>query len=252
MLKINIIKNIFICSIFFFITSCSNVSQKHTSAWDPIEPVNRAVFSFNMFFDTYALEPSTKVYRYIMPDFIENALARHFNWLKKPGGALNSSLQGKFEEAFNLVINFSINSLALGFINITGENQDIPSSDFDQTLTSYGINPGPYLVLPFAGPTTLRGVGGTLLDGTLDPLNLAGTSNVAKVKATELPIKALNTRAKYFDEINELKYNSIDAYSVFKSVYFQRMRAIENNVDNSSKDSYISDGAIDAFFIQNE
>ena len=48
------------------------------------------------------------------------------------------------------------------------------------------------------------------------------------------------------------KYNSIDAYSVFKSVYFQRMRAIENNVDNSSKDSYISDGAIDAFFIQNE
>ena len=252
MQKLNLIKKISVCSFLFIIVSCSNISNKHTTAWDPIEPINRVVFSFNMFFDTYALEPVAKVYSYIIPDIIETALSRHFNWLKKPGGALNSSLQGKFEESFNLILDFSINSLAFGFINITGDDQNIDSSNFDETLTSYGLNPGPYLILPFAGPTTLRGVGGTLLDGTLDPLNLAGTSNVTKLKATELPLKALNTRAKYFDEINELKYNSIDAYSVFKSFYFQRMRAIDNNVDNSSKGSYISDGAIDAFFIQNE
>ena len=204
MQKLNLIKKISVCSFLFIIVSCSSISNKHTTAWDPIEPINRVV------------------------------------------------LQGKFEESFNLILDFSINSLAFGFINITGDDQNIDSSNFDETLTSYGLNPGPYLILPFAGPTTLRGVGGTLLDGSLDPLNLAGTSNVAKLKATELPLKALNTRAKYFDEINELKYNSIDAYSVFKSFYFQRMRAINNNDDNSSKGSYISDGAIDAFFIQNE
>ena len=123
MQKLNLIKKISVCSFLFIIVSCSNISNKHTSAWDPIEPINRVVFSFNMFFDTYALEPLAKVYSYIMPDIIETALSRHFNWLKKPGGALNSSLQGKFEESFNLILDFSINSLAFGFINITGDDQ---------------------------------------------------------------------------------------------------------------------------------
>ena len=244
---------LYLC-ISIFITSCSfNNTSNLSNVWDPLEPVNRTVFSFNMFVDTYTLEPIAKAYDYVVPEFATNALSNHFNWIKTPLSAFNSSLQGKHSEAINSIVNFSINTLTLGFYDLTGESGYKNTEDFDQTLGVYNISSGPYIVIPFLGPTTARGMTSNIIDGVIDPLNLLGPKKVIKVNSAELPLKAVNTRAEYMDQINDLKYNSLDAYSVFRSVYFQRLIS-ETQDANTEEDNItnVNSGAIDAFFIQNQ
>ena len=244
---------LYLC-LSIFITSCSfNNTSNLSSVWDPIEPVNRTVFSFNMFVDTYTLEPIAKAYNYVVPEFASNALSNHFNWIKTPLSAFNSSLQGKHSEAIDSVINFSINMLTLGFYDLTGESGFKNIEDFDQTLAVYNISSGPYIVIPILGPTTARGITSNIIDGIINPLNLLGPKKVVKVNSAELPLKAANTRAEYMDQINDLKYNSLDSYSVFRSVYFQRLIS-ETQDANTEGDNItnVSSGAIDAFFIQNQ
>ena len=102
--------------ISILLTSCSfNNTSNLSNVWDPLEPVNRTVFSFNMFVDTYTFEPIAKAYDYVVPEFASNALSNHFNWVKTPLSAFNSSLQGKHNEAINAIVSFSINTLTLGF-----------------------------------------------------------------------------------------------------------------------------------------
>ena len=249
------LKKISLCfCISIFTTSCSfNNTSNLSNVWDPIEPVNRTMFSFNMFVDTYTLEPIAKAYDYVVPEFATNAISNHFNWIKTPLSALNSSLQGKHSEAINSIVSFSINTLTLGFYDLTGESGFKNTEDFDQTLGVYNIPSGPYIVIPFLGPTTARGITSNIIDGVIDPLNLLGPKKVVKVNSAELPIKAVNTRAEYMDQINDLKYNSLDSYSVFRSVYFQRLIS-ETQDANTEEDNItnVNSGAIDAFFIQNQ
>ena len=239
-------------SILF--TSCSfNNTSNLSNVWDPLEPVNRTVFSFNMFVDTYTLEPIAKAYDYVVPEFASNALSNHFNWVKTPLSAFNSTLQGKHNDAINAIVNFSINTLTLGFYDLTGESGFKRTEDFDQTLAVYNISSGPYIVIPILGPTTARGITSNIIDGIIDPLNLLGPKKVVQVNSAELPLKTINTRAEYMDQINDLKYNSLDAYSVFRSVYFQRLIS-ETQDANTEEDNItnVNSGAIDAFFIQNQ
>ena len=144
-------KNKLLKSYFFsllaciFFSSCSsNNTSNLTSNWDPIEPINRAVFSFNMAVDTFTMEPVAKVYDYIVPEFLSNSLSRHFNWIKSPVSAINSSMQGKHEEAFLTIANFSINIFTLGFYNLADDQSNSNKEDFDQTLATYNFKAGPY------------------------------------------------------------------------------------------------------------
>ena len=245
--------SLYLC-MSIFLTSCSmNNTSNLSNVWDPIEPVNRKVFSFNMLVDTYTLEPIAKAYNYVVPEFASNALSNHFNWIKTPLSAFNSSLQGKHSEAINSIVNFSINTLTLGFYDLTRDNGFKNTEDFDQTLAVYNISSGPYIVIPFLGPTTARGITSNIIDGIIDPLNLLGPKKVVKINSAELPLKAVNTRAEYNDQINDLKYNSLDAYSVFRSVYFQHLIS-ETQDANTEEDNItnVNSGAIDAFFIQNQ
>ena len=205
-----------------------------------------------MFVDTYTLEPIAKAYDYVMPEFATNALSNHFDWIKTPLSAFNSLLQGKGDEAFDSITNFSVNILTLGFYELTGNKEIKTDEDFDQTLGTYKIASGPYVMLPFIGPSTFRGMAGTILDGLVDPLNLLGTERVVKLNSAELPLKAINTRAEYMEQINELKYNSLDAYSVFRSVYFQKLQSDTNDVLSNDNNTDLNSGAVDAFFIQNQ
>ena len=252
MLKTSLNKFLFIFPLLFLIVSCSSINSNQSRIWDPIEPLNRTVFSFNMTIDTYALEPIAKGYNYVVPEFVKKSLRNHFNWLSTPVSAANLLLQGKYEDTYVSMIDFSINALTLGLINLTGE-KEIDKEDFDQTLASLGSSSGPFFVIPFAGPTTLRGIGGTIIDGVIDPLNLIGTSEITKIKAVELPVKTIDSRALYMNEINKLKEDSLDPYALFRSIYFQRLQAkiLDNEFDD--KDETVTNkGAIDAFFMQNQ
>ena len=83
-------------------------------------------------------------------------------------------------------------------------------------------------------------------------MNLLGTEKVVRINSAELPIKAVSTRAEYMEQINDLKYNSLDAYSVFKSVYFQKLSSDTNDVLSNDNNTDLNSGAVDAFFIQNQ
>ena len=107
-------------------------------------------------------------------------------------------------------------------------------------------------MIPFLGPSTFRGMTGTVLDGLIDPLNLLGTERIVRLNSAELPIKAVNTRAEYMEQINDLKYNSLDAYAVFRSVYFQKLQSDTNDVLSNDNNTDLNSGAVDAFFIQNQ
>ena len=252
-MQFSLLKKILLFSLLVFFSSCSlNNTNKLSNAWDPIEPVNRAVFSFNMFVDTYTLEPISKAYNYVMPEIASNALNKHFAWIKTPLSAFNSLLQGKGDEAFDSITIFSVNILTLGFYDLTSNTETKNNEDFDQTLGVYKVGTGPYIMLPFLGPSTFRGLAGTFLDGLVDPLNLLGTEKVVKLNSSELPIKAVNTRAEYMEQINDLKYNSLDAYSVFRSVYFQKLLSDTNDVLSNDNNTDLNSGAVDAFFIQNK
>ena len=165
-----LLKKLLILLSLVFFSSCSlNNTNNLSNAWDPIEPVNRAVFSFNMFVDTYTLEPIAKAYDYVMPEFATNALSNHFDWIKTPLSAFNALLQGKGDEAFDSITNFSVNILTLGFYDLTGNKEINTAENFDQTLGVYKIRTGPYIMIPFLGPSTFRGMAGTILDGLIDP-----------------------------------------------------------------------------------
>ena len=248
-----LLKKLLLFSLLTFFSSCSsNNTNNLSNAWDPIEPVNRAIFSFNIFVDTYTLEPIAKAYNFVMPEFASNSLRNHFDWIKTPLSTINSFLQGKGDEAFDSITHFSVNILTLGFYDLTGNKEIKTSEDFDQTLGVYKIGTGPYIILPFLGPSTFRGLAGTVLDGFIDPLNLLDTEKVVRINSAELPIKAVSTRAEYMEQINDLKYNSLDAYSVFRSVYFQKLLSDTNDVLSNDNNTDLNSGAVDAFFIQNK
>ena len=232
-MQFSLLKKLLLFLSLVFFSSCSlNNTNNLSNAWDPIEPVNRAVFSFNMFVDTYTLEPIAKAYNFVMPEFASNSLRNHFDWIKTPLSTINSFLQGKGDEAFDSITHFSVNILTLGFYDLTGNREIKTSEDFDQTLGVYKI--------------------GTVLDGFIDPLNLLGTEKVVRINSAELPIKAVSTRAEYMEQINDLKYNSLDAYSVFRSVYFQKLLSDTNDVLSNDNNTDLNSGAVDAFFIQNK
>ena len=85
-MKIKLLKSYFISLVacVFFSSCSSNNTSNLTSSWDPIEPINRAVFSFNMVVDTYTLEPVAKVYDYVIPEFLSNSLSRRHSVTSKP------------------------------------------------------------------------------------------------------------------------------------------------------------------------
>ncbi|MFT7224002.1 MAG: phospholipid-binding lipoprotein MlaA [Cellvibrionaceae bacterium] len=133
----------------------SNVKQK-----DPLEGLNRVVFKFNDGIDSLLLKPAAKAYRAVTPNIVENGITNFFDNLREVPSLVNAGLQGKAEKSLTHTGRFLVNSTLgiLGFIDLAQhmglEKED--SEDFGQTLGTWGVQPGPYLVIPFLGPSTLR------------------------------------------------------------------------------------------------
>lgn len=132
---------------------------------DPWEGFNRSIYRFNYRFDKYVFLPAVRGYQFITPDFMEQGIHNFFRNIKDITTLINSILQGSPEKTANTTTRLVINSTIgiLGFINVA---HDVPRSDedFGQTLGVWGVGPGPYLVLPILGPSSLRDGTGTLAD----------------------------------------------------------------------------------------
>ncbi|MCY4358176.1 MAG: VacJ family lipoprotein [Gammaproteobacteria bacterium] len=143
---------------------------------DPLEPINRPIQSFNNMADRVLVRPLAQAYQIITPELAEQAVIRMFRNLAELTNASNQLLQGKPQMALNDLARFLVNStLGLGglFDPATELGLQPHLEDFGQTLGVWGIPQGPYLVLPFRGPATLRNlVGGFSDQFTLLPLEI--------------------------------------------------------------------------------
>ena len=139
---------------------------------DPFEGVNSVFFYINGAFDFLVFEPLARFYRGFMPTDARHAVSRAFTNLAEPVVAANHLLQLEGGRAATSLGRFAVNSTAgaAGLFDVaTDLGLEADDADFGQTLHHYGVGSGPYLVLPFFGPTTVRDAMGFGVDGLIDP-----------------------------------------------------------------------------------
>ncbi|MEZ5897719.1 MAG: VacJ family lipoprotein [Parvularculaceae bacterium] len=199
---------------------------------DPWEGFNRKMFAAHMFLDEIILIPAAKAWRATTPKKGRRGVRRFFANLRAPGIFVNDVLQGEFGRAGETMSRFVINSTigAGGFadpashLGIEGHTED-----FGQTLAVWGIDSGPYLFVPLLGPTSVRDGIGTGIGVGLNPLVYIRTDATATARYAIAGVGGVSAREKFLDPLEEIKSNSLDYYSSFRSFYLQaRQREIAN------------------------
>ena len=189
---------------------------------DPLEGFNRAIFAFNDLLDSYLMVPIAYVYRLIMPAPLRRMGRNFFENFNEPVVAINDLLQRDLENAGTSVGRFVINSTIglFGFFEVAERvGLEEHPADFGQTLHSYGVGPGPYIVLPFLGPSTARDAVGGGVDSFLSPMTyVLDFETRMYLKAGEI----VGYREQVLDPLKELREGSLDYYAAVRAAWFQK------------------------------
>lgn len=189
---------------------------------DPWEGFNRKMFAFNDTVDTYTLKPIAKGYRAVTPDPVERGISRMFSNVGEVVNVFNDLLQGKFRQAGNDAGRFVINTTIglVGFFDVA-DNLGLPKNDgedFGQTLGVWGVDSGPYLVLPLFGPSTLRDGPARIVDRFINPINeIDHVPTRNQIYGAEV----ISTRA---DLLEAEKFVRGERYSFIRDAYLQRRK----------------------------
>jgi len=201
--------------------------DNHAMIPDPLEGFNRAVFVFNDKLYTHGLRPLAKGYARVVPSFARKGVNNFFNNLLFPVRFVNDLLQGKGEAAGMEFSAFFINTtLGLGGLNDFAQKHTgvrLQDEDLGQTLGSYGIGNGFYLVLPVLGPSSLRDAVGRAGDRFVNP--------VTYVRPWELSwgasgLETVNQTSFHIGEYEAFKDASIDPYTAMRNAYIQNRNAL--------------------------
>lgn len=186
---------------------------------DPLERVNRSFFRLNEGIDWAILDPISDTYRFLVPSPVRTAVRRAFDNLNSVSVLANDLLQCEAHDAIVTVFRFAINStigLAGFFDPATRLGLPEHESDFGETLYTYGVPSGPYLVLPLFGPSTARDAVGDGVDGFLRPqIWVLGPAEQLFYDATS----GISTRESHLDQIRALRGSSLDYYSSLRGAY---------------------------------
>jgi len=196
---------------------------------DPAEPLNRAIFEFNLFLDKGILRPVASVYRTVLPQFAQDGVRNFLRWLRSPVIFINDILQGKPDRAHETAMRFAANSLGFfGFIDWVGDaGLEFHDEDFGQTLAVWGFGEGPYIMLPVLGPSNVRDTVGFVVDTFIfDPISWwqRNDSNafIHWTAWLRFGLTAVDGRARNMDQLAELEESSLDFYAAVRSLYRQR------------------------------
>jgi phospholipid-binding lipoprotein MlaA len=194
---------------------------------DPYEGWNRGAQKFNDNLDKYIMKPVAKGYRWITPAFVDRGITNFFNNLGDIGVSINDVLQAKFAQGGMDAGRFLINTTAGigGFIDVAAKI-DMPKheEDFDQTMGVWGVPSGSYLVIPFIGPSSPRGIGGLAGDALMSPLTYAFLPSQAIYSAISTGLsatRAVDARADVLEGEKIASEAAIDRYDYFKNAYLQ-------------------------------
>ena len=204
--------------------------------YDPFEPVNRAIFSFNNVADRIVLEPIAKGYKKL-PSPVQSGINNFLSNLRAPLVVVNQLLQGQGENAVQSTGRFIVNSTVgiFGLFDVAEKvGLEEKEEDYGQTLATWGVGDGFYIVLPLFGPSNLRDTSGMVLTMLTDPINAYAVSEGESwLVPMRTAVNAVDTRSQIIDEVNALRDNSVDYYAAVRSSYYQNRKAAINNVDDS-------------------
>jgi phospholipid-binding lipoprotein MlaA len=207
------------------------------NANDPLENVNRAIFDFNLFFDDWVLVPTAKAYRTVLPDPVRTGVRNFMDNLKSPITFFNDVLQAEPQRAADTLGRFLINTtVGVGGLFDVAENVGLHKhfEDFGQTFAVWGIPDGPYIMLPFLGPSNARDAVGTATGFFADPLNIyLASQDLEYVSFIRTAIDAVDARSRNIELFDRIRSTSLDYYATVRSLYRQRRGADIRNEDSS-------------------
>ncbi len=193
---------------------------------DPLEPFNRAIYTVNDGLDKVIMKPVATVYKTILPQFVRTGVTNFFNNLSDILTALNNLLQGKLIDAASDVGRLAINSTVglLGLVDVGTEiGLEKHREDFGQTLGRWGLGSGPYLQIPFFGPSSIRDGVGQFVDFQLDPVRWIWRNHIA-TRNSLWGLYFVNLRANLLDSTKILDEAALDPYEFQRDAYLQRRR----------------------------
>jgi phospholipid-binding lipoprotein MlaA len=212
-----------LCWVGMMVGCASIPAGVQPSPNDPWEPFNRSVFEFNEGLDSYLLKPVVKVYRFILPEFVRDGIYNFFSNYNDIYTALQNLLQGKPDLAFSDLMRVVVNTtFGLGGLIDMATPGGLPKhkEDWGQTFGVWGIPSGPYVVLPFFGPSSVRDTFGTAAD--LESDYLFGYVKNIGLRNSITGLRVVNARNTYYEAGDLLDGAALDKYSFVRDAYIQR------------------------------
>jgi len=192
---------------------------------DPLEPMNRVFFDLNQRLDRHAALPAASFYTSAVPHGIRGSIHNLLSNLSGPVTVANDILQVEFENAGIAAGRFVVNT-TVGVAGIFDVATDwgLPerNRDFGETLGTLGIPAGPYLVLPFRGPTALRDFAGSYVDGFFSPLYYVHYSGRQYVGLVKSSLGSVDNRSANIITYRDIQRASVDYYATMRAYYLQR------------------------------
>ncbi len=204
---------------------------------DPLEDLNRKIFNFNESLDNSILKPTAEIYRSLVPMPAKKGITNFFKNISEVDNSINQLLQGKPKESISDLSRFLINSTfgLFGLIDVASSmGLERHNEDFGQTLGVWGVSSGPYLMLPFLGPTSLRNVVTSPVSSFLSGKTAINEDDLRFIVNA---LDIIETRERLLDAETLLigdKYNFVkDAYS--------QSRIYEINDGENVEDEFLED-----------
>lgn len=205
------------------LAACSSAIDEYGYTLDPLEPMNRVIFTFNDALDTTLLKPVSQAYDFITPRPVQNRVNNFFGNLDDVGAFANSLFQLKFRQSMQVlarVINNTVFGLGGLFDVATPMGNPKIHADFGSTLDHYGVKSGPYVVLPLLGPSTVRDAGGRAVDAfTTAPL---GYLEPERHRWVARGVQTVQTRANLLKAESALgRDQQTDRYALIRDSWLQ-------------------------------
>ncbi|MFD2189548.1 VacJ family lipoprotein [Pistricoccus aurantiacus] len=230
-------RNALIAMALAGLAGCASTPDTERNPEDPWEGFNRQVFAFNDTLDRYALKPVAQGYAYVTPDPVEKSVGNFFSNLGELRTVLNSILQWKWNNAGVASGRFFVNTTlgVAGLFDVaTSAGITANKEDFGQTLGWWGVDSGPYLVLPLLGPSTVRDTGALPVDIYSYPLAYVEDD---KIRLSIRALQLVNVRASLLDQE---RFIQGDRYTFIRDTFLQKRR-FEVNDGQSGEDPFASD-----------
>ena len=216
------------------LTGCATVTTP--TKGDPLESYNRTMFTINDKVDQYALKPVAQGYVWAVPEPVRNSVTNFFSNIGDVYIAANNLLQLKIADGVSDIMRVAINTVfGVGGLFDVATIAKLPkhAGDFGLTLGHYGVPPGPYVVLPLMGPSTVRDTSGLVVDYFGNPLTYVHPDSVSWAL---YGVNLVNTRANLLGATDVLADAALDKYSFVRNAYLQRRQYLISGGEGNAPD----------------